>query len=69
MANISKERLAEMADNWNDETCDPETEAWRKDLAAAEIAIIAGWDKGYASGVLKLCQDILALNREGECHG
>lgn len=69
MANVSEERLIALADNWNDETCDPETEEWREDLTAEEAAIIAGWDKGCASGVLKICQDIMALNREGKRYG
>ncbi|WP_312637170.1 hypothetical protein [Oscillibacter sp.] len=69
MPSITEERLAELADNWNYESSDPETEAWRDDLTPEEAKIIDGWDMGYAVGVHNICRDIMAQYREGERHG
>lgn len=66
MPEISEARMKELADNWNAETNDPETEEWRDDLTPQEAAIIADWDRGYADGMHQLCQEIMALRREGE---
>ncbi|WP_312611332.1 hypothetical protein [Oscillibacter sp.] len=66
MPSITEDRLAELADNWNEETSDPETQEWRDDLTQDEAKIIDGWDMGYAVGIHKLCQDIIAMYREGE---
>jgi hypothetical protein len=69
MPEISEARMKELADNWNEETNDPETEEWRDHLTPEEVKIVADWDNGYAVDVHKLCQDILALYREGERNG
>ncbi|MET0017867.1 hypothetical protein [Oscillibacter sp.] len=69
MPQISEARMKELADNWNAETNDPDTEEWRDDLTPQEAEIIADWDYGYADGMHQLCQEIMALQREGERHG
>lgn len=69
MTEITKDRLAELADFWNAETNDIETQEWRDDLTPEESKIIDGWDRHYASGLHKILQNIIALQREGECHG
>jgi asparagine N-glycosylation enzyme membrane subunit Stt3 len=69
MPNITEERLAELADNWNEETNDPETQEWRDGLTPEEAKIIDDWDYGYSIGVHNICQAILAMSREGERHG
>ena len=69
MPQISEARMKELADNWNAETNDPETEEWRDDLTPEEAELIADWDEGYVVGLLAICQDIIALQREGERHG
>jgi len=69
MPQISEARMIELADNWNAETNDPETQEWRDDLTPEEAEIIADWDNGYADGMHQLCQEIMALQREGERHG
>lgn len=66
---ITEERLAELADNWNEETSDLETQEWRDGLTPEEAKIIDDWDGIYAVGVHEICQDILAMSREGERHG
>ncbi|BAK99180.1 hypothetical protein OBV_19820 [Oscillibacter valericigenes Sjm18-20] len=69
MPQISEARMKELADNWNAETNDPETEEWRDDLMTDEAEIIADWDNDYAVGMHQLCQKIIALQREGERNG
>ncbi len=69
MPEISEARMKELADDWNEETNDPETEEWRDDLTPQEAKIIDDWDGGYAAGLHTICQDIMALYREDECHG
>lgn len=69
MPEISEARIKELTDNWNAETNDPETEEWRDDLTPQEAEIIADWDNGYAVGVHKISQDIMALYGEGERNG
>lgn len=69
MPQISEARMKELADNWNAETNDPETQEWRDELTPAETKIIDDWDNVYAVGVHNLCQDIMALQREVERNG
>lgn len=69
MPEISEARMKELADNFYAETNDPETQEWRDELTPQEAEIIADWDNGYAVGVHKICQDIMALQREGERNG
>jgi hypothetical protein len=69
MPQISEARMIELADNWNAETNDPETDEWRADLTPEEAKIIHDWDYGYAAGMHQLCQEIMALQREDERHG
>ena len=69
MPEISEARMKELADNWNAETNDPDTEEWRDDLTPQEAEIIADWDEGYAVEMHKLCQEIMALQREVERNG
>ncbi|WP_294855652.1 hypothetical protein [uncultured Oscillibacter sp.] len=69
MPSITEERLAELAENWNEETNDPETEEWRDGLTPEEEKIVSDWDFGYAVGVHNICRDIIAQCRESERHG
>lgn len=69
MPEITEKRLKDMADDWNYETSDPETQEWRDDLTPEEARIVRDWDNGYAVGMHNLCRDIMALYQEGEHHG
>lgn len=46
---------------WNNETSDPETYEWRKELNAEEAALAVSWDETYCSAVGMLAMDILGL--------
>lgn len=57
---VSEERRAWMDWCWNNETSDPETYEWRKELNAEEAALAVSWDEKYANGIRRLSEDILA---------
>ena len=57
---VSEERRAWMDWCWNNETSDPETYEWRKELNAEEAALAASWDAAYANGIRRISEDILA---------
>lgn len=50
---------------WN-ETNDPETEEWRENLTADEVAMVEQWDEQYLSGYQKLAQACLDLRHPTE---
>lgn len=58
---VSEERRAWMDWCWNNETSDPETYEWRKELNAEEAALAVSWDEKYCSAVGMLAMDILGL--------
>ena len=57
MPQISEARMIELADNWNAETNDPETEEWRDDLTPEEAKIIADWDQVFNVGMVQAYLD------------
>ena len=59
---VSEERIAWMSWCWDNETSDPESYEWRKELSAEEAALVVSWDEEYVSNVGRLAEDILALS-------
>jgi hypothetical protein len=60
---MTKKRLEELDALWGAETNDEETWEWRKDLTEEETRIIELWDDGFTEKYLKLCRDILELDK------
>lgn len=58
---ISPERIEELETAWNESALmdDDEYREWYEDLTPGEQALIDAWDKEYAKGMLRLCEDIL----------
>mgnify|MGYP000847309984 CR=1 FL=1 len=59
---VSEERRAWMEWCWDNETSDPESYEWRKELNSDEAAMVVSWDEEYVSNVGRLAEDILALS-------
>ncbi len=64
MPEISEARMKELADNWNEETSDPETQEWRDDLTPAETKIIDDWDQVLNVGMCRMRREIMRLQQE-----
>lgn len=43
---ISKERIAQMFENWGNETNEAWTEEWREELTDEEATLVDKWDAG-----------------------
>lgn len=51
-------RREDLAGLWNDE----EDQEWREELTAEERDYLAGLDKQYRRGMLRMCEDALTLD-------
>lgn len=60
------DRIEDLWDNFCAETNDQESEEWRNELTDNEARMVADWDNGYQTGVLRLCEAIL---ERGEQYG
>ena len=61
---IGTARVDELHHYWNEETEDEDTQEWREKITAAdEQILIEEWDNSYNMGILKLCEEILELER------
>jgi hypothetical protein len=61
---ISTQREDEMYEYWSDETNDEWTQEWRDELTLEEQKLVDEWDSGYNTGIRKICERILELNKE-----
>ena len=63
---ITPEHLEELDRAWNESSClnYDEYREWYENLTAEEQAQIDAWDKQYNEGVLRLCSEILAREKE-----
>ena len=52
-------RREDLAGLWNDE----EDEEWREDLTAEERDFLAGLDRQYNRGMLRMCENILTMEQ------
>lgn len=57
-------RMQQLDDNWSNETNDPETQEWRDDLSAEELAQVEKWDDDFEQKLAKMAADILALEEK-----
>lgn len=63
---VPEERRDELYSLWCEETNDAWTEEWRENLTPEEISLVDAWDEKSNSGLLKVCQDILAHKKYGQ---
>lgn len=61
---ISQERMEEMEDDFWSESNDDYTQEWREDLTDEETRLVDKWDRKYAQGTIKLCEQILDIEKE-----
>jgi len=61
---ISKERMDEMEEDFWSESNDEDTQEWREDLTDEEIKVVDKWDQSYVQGTVKLCQQILDIEKK-----
>jgi hypothetical protein len=61
---ITSQREDDMYENWMAESNDPETEEWRDELTDDEQKLVDEWDRGYNTGIRKMCERILELEKE-----
>lgn len=59
----TKERIESLYSLWLNETNEDWTSEWREDLTQKELELVEQWDNDYCRGVLRICQEILSLER------
>lgn len=63
MENMDKTRKMEIDWLLDNETNEPDTQAWREELTAEESAYVQARDKHYERGIAALCSAILVRER------
>ena len=58
---VGREREAQLRDSWNAETEDTASATWREELTREEARLVGTWDRAFHRGMLRLCEEILAL--------
>jgi hypothetical protein len=60
---ITKQREDDMYSNWCEETNESWTQEWRDELTEDEQKLVDSWDRRYSTGVKKMCERILELEK------
>lgn len=54
---ITKERAAQLFNNWKAESNDVDAEEWRESLTREEAALVDMWDHAFWSGIDRMLRD------------